>query len=128
MAIINNRNMAKFIGKPVGYMCSDEEFAECLASFNQYRADQDEERFRKALETAKGHAYVAIDTWQKNGTSIRRGEVIYFKKLAMGNAVMVTRTKGSAQGFVWTCGTDEFHAHAKKAGALRAEREEGKEI
>lgn len=120
---IQNREMADMFNLPVGYVLGKAEEARIRVAWEQHLLAKDDARFDKALGSAPSHAFIVTDTWQRNGRSLRRGEVVWMKPDcdAFG-AVMVTTTRGSAQGFVWTCSKDELDAHATKAWRLRKEQ------
>ncbi len=117
---IQNREMADMFNLPVGYVLGKAEEARIRPVWEQHLSERDEARYRKALASAHDHAYVVTKTWQHNGESLRRGEVVWMKPYPF--SVMITTTRGSAQGFVWKCGKDELDAHATKAWRLRKEQ------
>lgn len=121
--IIENKKLADFANKVVGEIVSDDEYKQLRAAFNAERKAADKARYNDSLVKAPKDAYIVTKTWQRNGISLRRGEVVYVKNHADGfGAAMVTRSKSkSAQGFVWTCGMEEVHQHAAKAKDLRGE-------
>lgn len=120
---IQNQEMASMFRLPVGHVCTDAEEATIKPAWSKHLAERDEARYSEALAMAPNHAYIVTETWQRNGTSLRRGEVVYVKgNVDMYGAAMVTRSKSkSAQGFIWTCGMEEVHQHAAKAKDLRGE-------
>lgn len=120
---IKNHEMASMFRLPIGHVCSDAEEAAIKPVWSKHLAKRDEARYADALANAPKHAYIVTKTWQRNGISLRRGEVVYVKNHADGlGAAMVTRSKSkSAQGFVWTCGMEEVRQHAAKAKDLRGE-------
>ena len=120
---IKNHEMASMFRLPIGHVCSDAEEAAIKPVWSKHIAERDETRYANALANSPKHAYIVTETWQRNGISLRRGEVVYVKNNADGlGAAMVTRSKSkSAQGFVWTCGMEEVHQHAARAKDLRGE-------
>ena len=118
---VQNKEQAEMFGLPVGYVLGKAEEARLRPLWEQHLREQDEARYQAAVSSAPNNAYVVTDTWQRNGKSLRRGEVVYVKAECDGlGAAMVTRSKSkTAQGFVWTCGMDEVRAYAAQAKMLR---------
>ena len=118
---VQNKEQAEMFGLPVGYVLSKAEEARLRPLWEQHLVAQDEVRYQTSVSSAPNNAYVVTDTWQRNGKSLRRGEVVYVKAVCDGlGAAMVTRSKSrTAQGFMWTCGMDEIRAHAIEAKRAR---------
>lgn len=118
---VQNSKQAEVFGLPVGYVLGKAEEARLRPMWEKYLEEQDEAHYRDAISSAPDHAFIVTKTWQRNGRSLRRGEVVYVKGDADGlGAAMVTRSKShSAQGFVWTCGMDEVRANTCKVAKAR---------
>jgi hypothetical protein len=119
--ILTNPKLAKFAGKPLGTILSDDEGVALMRAYRQHGKAVANARFAEAAKTAPDFSRIVTKTWERGGLSLHRGDVVYVKTRADGlGAAMVTRSKSrTAQGMVWTCGMDEVREHTIMAQHAR---------
>lgn len=115
--IIHNRKLADFANVAVGKIVSDAEYAQLLAAFNAERDAADEARYQAALLDAKPYESIVERTWSRNGMSLRRGTIVRFRRLVLGDVAVYHREpgkQGSKHG-IWSCGLEELREHCSSA-------------
>jgi hypothetical protein len=119
--ILNNAKLAKFAGKPLGTILSEDEGVALMRAYRQHGKAVANARFAEAVKAAPNFSRIVTKTWERNGRSLHRGDVVYVKPHADGlDAAMVTRSKSrTAKGMVWTCGMDEVREHTTMAQHAR---------
>lgn len=119
--ILTNPKLAKFAGKPLGTIVSDEDGRDLIRAFRAFQKSAANAKFAEAVKTAPDFSRIVTKTWERNGQALHRGDVVYVKTRADGlGAAMVTRSKSrTAQGMVWTCGMDEVREHTIMAQHAR---------
>lgn len=121
--IVKNKKLAKFANLSVGTILGKEEGDKVLDAYREHVRAADQARYDNAVKSADTFARIVEKTWQSNGLSLRRGEIVFVKKNCDGlGSCMVTRSKSkSAQGTVWTCGWDEVVKHSSLAADVKRE-------
>lgn len=83
---------------------------------------EDTKRFNRNILDNRRGARLVTKTWSRGGRSLRRGDVVFIKRINPNLADFMVSFTRSAQGFCWTCTIEEIEEHTELAYVLRSQR------
>lgn len=120
---IDSEKKSKVLGLPLNYnFNSTDDRVAAARKYAKYRKNEDNKRFNRNILDNRIGARIVTKTWSRGGRSLRRGDVVFIKRINPNLADFMVSFTRSAQGFCWTCTIEEIEEHTELAYVLRSQR------